>query len=94
MSTQVVNPQRPTKGAGGARWEIALDRARYGHRCATEDASHELPGLVGVLAESGLGVVTVDLATERLGGHVARCSVHLVLTNDDPGRSWDAGGVD
>jgi hypothetical protein len=86
-------PSGPSGGAG-ATWEIALDRARFGHRCATETASHELPRLVAVLADSGLGVVTVDLATARLDGHIARCSVHLVLANDDPGRSWDAAVVD
>ena len=82
-----VLPSGP-RGGAGATWEVAMDRARFGHRCATDDAARELTLLVGLLATGGLGVVTVDLATARLGGQVARCSVHVVVANDDPGRPW------
>jgi hypothetical protein len=93
VPTVVVVSDHAVFWGAGSTMAAAYHRALYGDR-GELGGRRELDQLGRWLADAGLEVVAVDLATAVMSKHgVHRLSVQVMVPSHEPGRSWDADPV-
>jgi hypothetical protein len=93
VPTVVVVSDHAVLWGAGSTMAAAYHRALYGDR-GELGGRRELDQLGRLLADAGLEVVAVDLATAVMSEHgVHRLSVQVMVPSHEPGRPWDADPV-
>jgi hypothetical protein len=94
VPTVLVTSDTTERWGAGASVSSAYRRAMFGDQ-GTVDAARELADMELILSTAGIRLAVVDLATPLMArAGVARVSVQLLGSTDDPVRRWDGARIE